>query len=391
MKKNNVVLLVLIGFIMVALLWLFTSTPEEGLENSKKISNYNDSVIKIGAILPTTGNSAIIGKGEEKGLLLAYDSLKMLYDDYQIDLIIKDYESQIKKVASLATDLIKEDKVSAIITSGTPASEIVSTIAEANNIIQFVFSPDVKITEKSKYNFRVFYNFITEAKVVNDFVLQSGCSKASIIAVNNPAMTNEFDEKIIPFFEKNNIEFIKDYVDPKQQDFRSTIIKHKAYEPCLYLLAPHVYQVKGLTEQLFEAGINTKNSSLLGFYTYNWEKKDYINSLEDFFILAPKFQLQNARANSVAQKLIQRYNTEPTFDIMYAYDNLFVLVDLLVKSKGDMDSFTELFNSNSEYNGASGVINFVGERDTDVEIIISTIQNGVQKELKGEAELIPIN
>jgi branched-chain amino acid transport system substrate-binding protein len=120
-------------------------------------------------ILPLTGNYAVIGEGEKKGIDMAVETLKQKFPGKKIEIIYEDYASETKNAVTAANKLISVDKVDAIITSTTAASEAVSPVVERAQKINFVISPDIEVVSKSQYNFRIYYNFNTEAEVVNAF------------------------------------------------------------------------------------------------------------------------------------------------------------------------------------------------------------------------------
>jgi len=105
----------------------------------------------------------VIGEGERKGLALALEELKRNNPKVSITLIIEDFKSETKNAVTAANKLINIDKVHSIITSTTAAAEAVSPITDKNKVIHFVISPDVEILNQSIYNYRIYYNFRTEA------------------------------------------------------------------------------------------------------------------------------------------------------------------------------------------------------------------------------------
>ncbi len=335
------------------------------------------NTVKIGAILPLTGRLSTIGSGEQKGILMAIDSLQMKYGVDKIEILFEDFASEPKNAASAANKLINIDNVSAIITSTTAAAEVVSPIVEKSKIIHFVISPDVDILQKSRYNFRVYYNFNTEAKLIIEFIKENSIKTISFIAVRYSSIQKEIENIIEPYAIENNIKVLsKDFFDITEKDFKSAIVKTKLLNPELIFLAPQVNQVEMLSKQLKEYQyFPSQSGKFVGSFTYIWKPLDNLSGLDGFIVATPKFQLSNEES-PYAKYFYKKFNFFPNFDMMFAYDNMMIISDLLISSDKKFDKFEELFNNLKAKNCASGKINFIGNRDTDVEIVLSEVVKG---------------
>jgi len=364
----------------------FLGCNPEGTDGSSGSSSPEDP-IKIGAILPLTGDLSAIGGGERRGLLLALDSVKARHPDREVELIIEDFASETKNAVTAANKLLNVNDVDAIITSTTAASEAVTPVVDPKEIPHFVISPDLDIVGRADNNYRVYYNFRAEANEVNDFLASSSIESMSFLAAQYASIQNEIEKIIEPFAKEHGIEVSsKDFLPVSQNDWRALISKAKSANPDLVFLAPQVNQVESLTTQLFENNMGPiQNRKLVGSFTFNWRSKRYIKTLEDFYIASPKFQVTDT-SNVYVRKFQKRFESNPNFDTMYAYDNMIILSDLLMKSEGDLSKFKRLFNNHDEYVGASGKIRFVGNRDTNAEIVLTQIQNGEQVVVGEEEE-----
>ncbi len=369
---------IIIALIVVIAIGGCNYPPQKGKQKGQN----NKEVIKIGAILPLTGKLSIIGSGEKKGLLMALDSVKTKYPNKKIELIIEDFHSETKDAVSAANKLISIDRVRAIITSTTSASEAVTPITEKNNIIQFVISPDINILSKSKLNFRVYYNFRTEGNVVNDFIVKKSLKNhmgVAFLAVKYSSIQKEIEQIIIPCMNRHNIEIkSKDFFDIGEKRFNNYIVKVKNLRPSFLFLAPQVNQVELLSNQLYENRVHPSNSlTIICSFTYNWRPSKYIRTLNGYYIASPRYLIEDIKQNKYSIAFYNKFQTIPTFDMLYAYDNLMILAKTLITSKS-VEDFVNNFNNNKTYYGASGKIKFIGNNDTDVEIVLTKIENNKQ-------------
>lgn len=365
MKKIILILLPLIALFAV----IFSACNTE---------NQTDS-IKIGVILPLTGNYAVIGEGEKKGIDMAIDNLKQKFPNTKIEVVYEDFASETKNAVTAANKLISVEKVDAIITSTTAASEAVSPVVEKAQKINFVISPDIEIVSKSQYNFRIYYNLNTEAEVVNSFVQKMKPSSVSFFASKYSSLQKLVDGRLEPDFKKAGINILgKEYVEVTEKDFKNSILKIKAENPAMLFLAPMTNQVDLFTNQLKDYEVTPSNDRIMiGSFTFNWKPSDFISTLEGYYIATPVFQTYDD-SNSFVKDFSARYNTKPSFDIAYAYDNTMILSELLINSKKQFNDFKEAFNKLGTRQGASGKINFVGNNETNAEIVVTKVVNGKQ-------------
>lgn len=339
--------------------------------------NKEKDIIKIGAILPLTGKWAIIGENEQLGLKIALDSLQKKYPAKKIELIIEDFNSEIKNAVSAANKLSFVDKVDAIITSTTAAAEAVTPIINQNEIIHFVITPDLQIVDRSKYNFRIYYNFKTEGQKINEFLTWGKAKSVCFLGMKYTAIQREINSIIIPHMKKEYIQIVDTiYFDTKASDFKNQIIRAKSKSSDVIYLIPHVDQVQNLNKQLNEYDLLPDDMrKMIYSYTFNWNTNLDLSQCENFYVCTPIFQISGTDHNGL-QKNLEEKNVKANFDMMYAFDNLTILVDLLIKSEGAYNSFVYEFNSLGDYKGASGNIKFIGDRDTDVIIVITQVKNG---------------
>lgn len=346
---------------------------------NKETSSEDRKVIKIGLILPLTGKYAVIGEGEQKGFELALDDLKKKYPKTSIELYYEDFASETKNAVTAANKLISVNNVDAIITSTTGASEAVSPIVERNKIIHFVISPDTDILSKSKRNFRIYYNFNTEAEVVSDFMKKTKPESISFFSSKYSSLQKLVNNNLVQTSENLNIEIKEnEFVEVTDKDFKNIAAKLKNNDAKMYFLAPMTNQVDLYTNQLSDFGIKPNSTRIMmGSFTFNWKPKSFISSLEGYLILSPVFQTANSN-NAFSKRFLKKFNSEPSFDIAYAYDNLTIMTDLLMNKTSEFEKFSKGFNSLGNYSGVSGIINFIGNNETNAEIIISEIKNGEQ-------------
>lgn len=328
--------------------------------------------IRIGAILPLTGNLSVVGFGTNAGLNIAFDSIKKIYPNKEIKLYVEDFASVSKNISSCASKLINVNKVNALITNTTYAAEIVSPLAEKENIFHFVLSPDVDVLNISQINYRIYYNYKKEAESVREIITKLKAKKISILALDNPAFRNMINKNIIPYFSNSDINFEIEYYDVKESDFSNYILKIKSRNPDLIYVCPQIFHVESITKQLAQYGFISSNMcTIIGSFSFNWAPLDYLKTLDGYYLLMPGSAMLSNR--DIDDLYYDRYNKMPMFDVYYAFDNMMILTKLLVNN---IDNFSEGFNKIGNYSGVSGEIRFVGSNETDLDMKVMKVSNG---------------
>jgi len=96
-------------------------------------------VVKIGYVSPQTGPLAPFGEADKwviEQMKLAFkDGITIAGKKHEVQIILKDSQSNPNRAGEVANDLILKDKVSLLLTAGTPeTSNPVSDVAELNEI-----------------------------------------------------------------------------------------------------------------------------------------------------------------------------------------------------------------------------------------------------------------
>ncbi len=132
--------------------------------------------IKIGAILPLTGDAAQYGQSAKKGMELAVNEINERggIDNKKIKLIIEDRQGQVKDGVAAFRKLITVEKVPIII--GELLSSITLAIAPLANenkvVILSPASTAPKITEAGDYIFRNVASDIVEGQIMAEYAFK---------------------------------------------------------------------------------------------------------------------------------------------------------------------------------------------------------------------------
>lgn len=310
--------------------------------------------MKIGVILPLTGDAASYGKSLQKGIMVADSLLNDSGIDFEI--IYEDSKAQPQQAVSAINKLVSADKVHIIIgdmfTSTTLA---IAPIAENNNIL--LLSPTGSANEISKGKkqvFRIYPSEIEEGNTLGSFYKEKFPNqKAAIIYANEDAMknvvstikTNLGDTSIV--FEA---EFNKGIADFK------TIISSIPKSVNNVFIIGYINDAALFVKQSKE---QNRNYSLLGISTLY--DKQFIeltkNAAIGIYMTSPFFSVksQNSNVNKFVAKYMEMYKKEPDVWAGYGYDAFNIIVKVLADSKSQNIEPYKAMELIKNYDGVTGI------------------------------------
>lgn len=304
--------------------------------------------IKIGGLFSVTGPASFLGEPEKKTLemLVADLNAKGGINGQKLEAVIYDTAGDATKAVQLATKLIKNDKVTAIIgPSTTGESMAVLALTEREKIPLISCAAGIKITEPAKDRK---WTFKTPA---NDHVaVEKILQYASKMKQKNIAIITVTDG-----FGASGREQLK--VSAAQKGF--TIVADETYGPKDTDMTPQLTKIRSTNAQAIICwgtnpgpAIITKNVKQLGiklpvYMSHGVASKKYIElaspaAAEGVMLPAGKLAVYDVLPkNDPQKKLLQEYDTayKKAFGVEastfggYAYD-AFLLVTNAIKTKG---------------------------------------------------------
>lgn len=190
------------------------------------------TTVRIGVILPITGDAASLGIDQLNGIKMAVDEVnaKGGVQGKQVELVVEDGRCNGSDAASAAQKLVNVDKVTAII-GGLCSSETlaIAPIAEAGKVV--VLSPGSSSPDVTKAGTYIFRNYPSDAlKTVATakVIAEKGYKKVAMISENT-----DFCQGVIKGMHKDvgdSAIAFDETVEPGMKDFRSLLEKMKKTE-----------------------------------------------------------------------------------------------------------------------------------------------------------------
>ena len=321
-------------------------------------------VVKIGVILPLSGDNALIGKTLKGAVEVAINDLEKENTRYTYKAIFEDSQLRPTTAISIANKLANIDKVDAILTYGSNIAHSISQITENNKIIQ-ISQASSSSAAIGKYNFINWTRPETEAIKLGEEIKKQGYKKIAIVITNHEgadAAAQELKEQLATVDVSSDIYT----VNAGSKDMRIEIYKMMQNQTDLYVLSLYNPENIVFVKQLRESGCNADITSIESFNFY-----------DDYGILEGMWYVDGASSdNSDIINRIKKHNNQSTsYGIGHFYDNIMILKNAFESSEQKSDAINKVLELSS-YTGVVGKLIQNDDGVFDSPAVIKKIING---------------
>jgi len=319
MKRKILIPLAILVVIIAAIAIYFTQKPKE------------PETIKIGAILPLTGEVSIFGNWLKEGIEFALAEQNLP----NIKIIYEDNQGQVTKAVSAFRKLSTVDKVKAIITAQTSIANALLPLANSERILTIFTFADLPQGDKT-YILNYHFPVQDEVSILAKFTYTELGKKGAIIMVND-----EFGRLSSELFMrefKGDIVF-KEEIPLSQRDFRTLLLLLKNKNPEFIFLITYAEQLVALVKAIKEAKIEAPivSPNILTVYLPLVEK--YLQKAYFTTILSEAKRSESKLYENFINNYKVKTGNEPNLVIMEAYEATKILLKALVNNPRDPSKF----------------------------------------------------
>jgi branched-chain amino acid transport system substrate-binding protein len=359
----------IIIFIALAIVLVVTQTKREPEE------------IKIGAILPLSGEGAKYGMATKRGIDLALEEINRNGGIHQRKIIIiyEDDRGEPKSGVSCINKLIQIDKVPCIL--GPIYSSValaVAPIAEREKTV--LLSPAAStpaLTRAGDYIFRNVLSDLYEASALAKFVYTHlGFRRVSILYINNDFGLGHKESFASKFETLGGRIIATESFEQDATDFRTQLTKlGKANPEAIFLVG---YREMGrVLRQSSELGTNLRFLSISMF-----EDPEILEiaggAAEGVYYSLQTFDPQSAE--EIIRKFVLNfksvYNQEPDIFAGLGYDAMNLLAIALEKGGSDPEKIKNTLYTIKDFPGVTGKTTFDQNGDVQKTVSIKKVENG---------------
>lgn len=336
-------------------------------------------IIKIGAMLPLSGDASQYGEWGKNGISLAVDEInsKGGIKGNKIEVIYEDDAADPKKGVSAVNKLISIDKVKVIIGPIPSAVTLaIAPICEKNKVVVLSSSSNPTITHAGDYIFRNWPSDDFEGLAMAEYAIKMKFNRIAVFHINN-----EYGLGIARVFEEQYLKLggsvlITEAFMQGSSDMRTLLTKIKSYNPDAIYLIGHTKENGHIVKQARDLGIKAQ---ILG--TVGIEGPDFLSiageKAEGVVYTAPAFDpdAQDPVIKIYQESYVKKYGKKSEIFAATAYDALKIITLMIQKYDNDPDKIKAGLYKLKNYPGVSGVTSFDENGDVIKPVIFKTVKN----------------
>ena len=353
---------------------VFATSCKNGTKREK------ENVVRMGVVLPTTGNSAVIGEPKKRAFDIALEQYNS--EKKQLEVVYEDSHGLAKDGVSALNKLFMDKDFDCFYVDLTPIVNACVPQINAHKTITFAGSAQPGITDASNYLFRIFAGGDQEIKMMVDLLISQSVNKVFVLHTNE-LYGIEATELLRKLFEEKGGEVVNDEEYPMNNgDFKDQLIKAKKSNAERIILMGYGNEYSVLLKQAQELGLSP-NQFVCNLGGSNKTVTELPAELiEGMYFIAPRFSylLSNnmlyPEMKSFVDKYQSKYNEIPDFRAAYAYDMVVIFMNVFSEGKKTQEEMILDFVKIKNFKGVSGTISFKENGDTDTDLVTAYYANG---------------
>ena len=335
----------------------------------------NKEAIKIGVILPLTGELSSYGVAMKSAIQMAYNEI----DSSEYELLFIDSKAENKEAVSGLNKLIHTDNVKYVIGDVSSSTTMALVrVAEQNQI--FLLSPGAVTPELrniSKYFARNYPATDEESISAANFICSNYDKNNIAVIYSNDEYGLGLSTILINEVKKLGGKIIvSDSYEPGTRDFRTILEKIRNAKPAIIYLAGNQREMGHFMRQYQELGIKSQIVSNISFL-----EDDCLSvagkAADGVIVPVAHYDPTDTTyrgAYHFGEIFMKNFGKQPTVVDAVGYDALKLMVQAIEHSQTPLDAANYVRNLKN-FDGALGVLNFT-DGDVSMPIVFKIIENG---------------
>lgn len=368
MKRNSLIIALLAVLILLGLLL--------GIKNNQG----NNNVVRLGVILPLTGNSAVIGEPKKKAFDIALEQYNA--EGKKLEIVYENSLGNAKDGITAFTKLLMDKSIDCYYIDLTPIVNACVPQINSHKVITFAGSAEPEVTNLSDYLFRLFAGGDQEIEMMVNMLKQQNVKKVYVLHTNELYGINSC-KLLRKLYEANGGEVVgSDEYPMNNSDFKAQLMKAKNARPEKILLLGYGNEYSTLLKQAQELSIKP-NQFVCNLGGSNKTVMELpAEQIEGMSFIGPRFSylLGNNALEPEMKDFVElyqdRYNENPDFRAAYAYDMVRIYMDVFGNGEKPEEQIMADIKKIHNYKGASGLISFMENGDAKTDLIAAVYHDG---------------
>ncbi len=326
--------------------------------------------IRIGGLFAVTGPASFLGEPEKKTLeMLVKDiNAKGGVNGSMIELVVYDTQGDVTKAVQLATKLIRNDKVVAIIGPSTTGETLaIIPIIEKEHVPLISCAAGIKITDPAKkWVFKTPANDHVAAEKIYNYAARLKQKNIAILTVSD-SYGSSGREQLRLLAARKGIKIVADEVYyPKDTDMTAQLTRIRGFKPDAIICWGTNPGPAVVTRNMKQLGIKIPLYQSHGVASKKFIELAGVEASEGIILPAGKLAVYDILPkNDPQQKVLKDYDvmykksygTEASTFGGYAYDGFHLVINAVRKSGGTSEKIRSGVEQTRRLVGVSGVFN----------------------------------
>lgn len=320
-------------------------------------------VVKIGAILPLTGDMANTGLLVKKGIEFALEDInKNPNNKYVYQVIFENNAMNNKDTTPIANKLIAVDKVKMLMTLYSANAKITAPLIKKNKMLGFHGTYIEEGILDGTYNFENFSTLEQMETAITEFINSRNPQKVALVMQQTPAqqtMAKDLKIKLTSEVrEFNNLQ--------GQRDFKMMVYQLKEWKPGLIFISMDLPELDIFVREMQKQQVGGIKLGL-----------DLINRTESYPSFEGFYILNTSNGN---EEFVKRIGQQATYYAPYFYDNMMIfhsaVESLSEKTVPEAEAISRTIHQWRTYQGMVGKYNILKNGQFETPLVLYKIENG---------------
>ncbi|OGF92693.1 MAG: hypothetical protein A2626_03470 [Candidatus Nealsonbacteria bacterium RIFCSPHIGHO2_01_FULL_38_55] len=343
--------------------------------------NSNDATeghfIKIGALLPLSGNAANYGEGSREGIEIAKDDLKSKYLNLNIQVVYEDSFYDPKRAVDGYRKLKDISNISAILTGGSQISSAVKNLSDKDNVLQMAIWSGAPSYSSGVHNFTFRVTALADEHIpaLVEYLDNHNYKKLALLYANNEfgvAFKESFEN-----FPNKKISVVPYGFSSEDMDFRTLLLKVKNDKTDAIFFVGLVKQFVGVLKEANELGIKKKFFSQ--WSVEDQQLLDGANDLAEGIIYTYPFDYNTPYSKDFTFKYQQKYNKVPNGYVAESYVGTMLMGEAInaCQNKVNVNCWKDYLDKIKNFPTIMGLVTMDSRGDIKAgKVFLKTVKDG---------------
>jgi branched-chain amino acid transport system substrate-binding protein len=220
--------------------------------------------IKIGVILPLSGNNSKIGESIVKAVNIFNKECEKGHYRHKYMVIVEDDQLAGRLTAEAVMKLIDIDHVDGLASFGSSAANVIAPRAKSAGIPHLAIATDTRVAD-DKFNFIHWVSPQRQAAAALDIAEKMGCKKVAMLTVRQQGYLADMEAAKLEIEKRGLILVSNEIFNPGERDFRTQLTRIRETHPEVLIPTGYSPEIEIILRQCKQLDFRPRITSMQSF------------------------------------------------------------------------------------------------------------------------------